>query len=193
MDRSPNGLENALRRSGCGLLTGPGTRETLVSFAYAKVDLDQVGDGTRAAGGESRGGRSIRSIGRVAELSGECGECGCVRSQFPDLERNRSSALEFLLEGEAPPRRVALPGAGVAERRKSCLPRFGVRACELRRAIPDGDRLRCDAGSVLPRVVRAARDHRDEARREGDRERGRRPAARRPASLSELVEECVEP
>ena len=146
-----------------------------------------------AAGGQRRRGHGVGAVGRVPVLSRESGKGSGVRAQLRDLERGGGGEPELQLELEVSPRSVAFRVPGLSQSGEGGLPRLGVCGRELHHALLDGERLRCDARRVLPRVTRRARDHRYEPGREGDGERGRRPAAGRPPSLRELLEEYIQP
>ena len=144
----------------------------------------------------SQGGRSsgIGAIRALAELARMRGERGGVGSELGDLERDRGSALQLLLElviTALPVRAVSVTRG--AKSRQGFLPCLGVDLREAGRAVLKSERLRGDAGRLVPGVMRATRDHRDQPGGEAHRERRGRAAPGGLPARRQLREEVVEP
>ena len=128
--------------------------------------------GASSPGSQRRGRSGIGAIRALAELARMRGERGGVGSELGDLKRDRGSALQLPLERVVAARIVrAVSVTRVAERRQGFFPCLGVDLRERGRAVLKSERLRGDAGCLVPGVVRATRDHRDEPGCEGHRER----------------------
>ena len=190
---SPDCAEQPLRGLGCGLLTPPCLRQPLVPFADTEVDLDQVRRGSRAACRECCCGSGICSVCAIAPFCCDDGECRRVCAKGCDLERDDSGAFELPLEHVVPAGPiVAASRSRTTERAQGVLPRLGVGVRERRGASLQRKRLRRNPARLLP-LLRAARDHGHEPRRERDRKRRGRASARRFRSGGEPVQERAEP
>ena len=84
------------------------------------------------------------------------GQSGGVGSELGDLEWDRGSALQLLLQLVIAPRIVrAVPVTRGAKRRQRFFPCLGVDLRETGGAVLKSERLRSDAGRLVPGVMRA--------------------------------------
>ena len=176
-----------------GLFAGAGARESSIAGSYAEVDLHQVRSRTSPSRSESGRRRRVGAIGTVATLSRERRERRRIGPQRRDLERGGGCALELLLELEVSTGVAACSVRGVAERGERFLPGPRIRLGQGSRALFDRLCLSGDAWRLVPHVVRATRDHRHQAGREGDGERRGRPPSGGLTAGGKPLEEGVEP
>ena len=178
---------HALRHVG----TGASSREALIRRAHAEVDLDEVRRRAGPSGGECRGRGGVRAIGRIAVLADERGEGRDVGGELGDssgIAAARSSAARACRGSAGRPRRRrrgarrdASSHASASTSASGAARSWSASACA---ETPD---------RLVPRLARGARDHRDEARREGDGQRRGGAAAGRVLAGGEPLEEVVEP